>query len=96
LLVVFAEQLGQWQAEHIAQTAQGIEAGRHLGVFDLAQHALTDIGNLGHVRQFQVLGLALALDLQTQILLKLEARGGFGRHSHQILHTFRSVILVSH
>jgi len=96
LLIVFGEQFRQRQPEHIAQAAEGVEAGGDLGVFDLAQHALADIGNLRHVGQLQVLGLALAFDLQTQVLLEFEAGGGFGGHSHQILHAFRSVILVSH
>jgi hypothetical protein len=74
LLIVLAEQLGHRQPEHVAQAAQGIEAGGDLGVFDFAQHALADIGNARHVGQLQVLSLALAFDLQTQVLLKLEAR----------------------
>ena len=73
LLVVLAEQLGHRHAEHVAQAAEGVEAGRHLGIFDLAEHALADPGNARHVGNFQLLRLALAFDLDAQVLLKLEA-----------------------
>ncbi len=79
-LVVLAEQLGHRHAQYVAQAAEGVEAGRHLGVLDLAQHALADAGDACHIGELEGLGLALALDLQAQVLLQAKARFGFGRH----------------
>ena len=83
LLVVLAEQLGHGHAQHVAQTAEVIQAGGHLGVLDLAQHALADPGDARHIGQFQFLRLALAFDLNAQVLLKLELRLFF-RRTHRL------------
>ncbi|RMQ98708.1 hypothetical protein ALP95_00083 [Pseudomonas savastanoi pv. glycinea] len=84
LLIVLAEQLGHGHAQHVAKTAEVVETGRHLCIFDLAQHALADTGNARYVGKFQLLSLALAFDLNTQVLLKLQFRMRFGRHIHRL------------
>ncbi|MNY01717.1 hypothetical protein D3C86_1342600 [compost metagenome] len=90
LLVVLAEQLGHGHAEHVAQAAEGVEAGGDLGVLDLAEHALADAGDARDVGDLQFLGLALALDLHAQVLLQPEARLVVVGFSHAGLHNFSS------
>ncbi|MNC28230.1 hypothetical protein D3C75_764290 [compost metagenome] len=92
LLVVLAEQLGHRHAEHVAQAAEGVEAGGDLGVLDLAEHALADAGDSRDVGDLQFLGQALALDLHAEVLLQLEAGLIVVGFLHAGLHSFRSRI----
>jgi len=84
LLVILAEQFGHGHAQHVAQAAEVVEAGRDLRVLDLAQHALADTGDARHVGELQFLSLALSLDLDAQVLLELQFRMWFGRHVHRL------------